>query len=124
MFGRRIQENKRELKKVKEGEEMKRVIGRMGRRKSVRGKKEGKRQRSERRWRNKCGAEKEDEMKGNKKKIFKITFWDVAGLKNKDRKFWEGLKDQDVLILNETQIDRKGWEQVREKMPKEYVWEV
>lgn len=104
MFERRIQENTRELKKVKEGKEVKRVIdGRIGRRRrSVRGRKEGKRWRSEKRWRNRCGAEKEDEMKGNKKKIFKITFWNVAGLKNKDRKFWEGLKDWDVLILNET----------------------
>lgn len=74
MFERRIQENKRELKKVKEGKEVKGVIGgRIGRRRSVRGRKEGKRWRSERRWRNRCGPEKEDEMKGIKKKIFKIT---------------------------------------------------
>lgn len=47
----------------------------------------------------------EDKNKGRereKKERYKIEFWNVAGLKNKDREFWRGLEDWDILILNET----------------------
>lgn len=55
------------------------------RRGSVRRKEEGERWRREKKLRNRCGAKGGDKVKGNKKKIFKITFWNVAELKNKDR---------------------------------------
>lgn len=57
-----------------------------------------------------------------KKRVYKVAFWNVVDLKNKDREFWRGLGDWDV--LSETWGDKKGREQVRQKMPKEYVWEV
>lgn len=48
----------------------------------------------------------------------------MTSLKNKDSEFWKRLEDLDVFVLSETWVDRKEGEQVREKMPKGYVWEV
>lgn len=31
-----------------------------------------------------------------------IVFWNVAGLKNKDREFWKGLEKWDVIVMMET----------------------
>lgn len=30
-----------------------------------------------------------------------MTFWNVAGLRNKDRDFWKELKKWDVIVLSE-----------------------
>lgn len=32
----------------------------------------------------------------------------MAGLGNKDKEFWEGLKDWDVTVTSETWVDEKG----------------
>lgn len=48
-----------------------------------------------------------DDRKGwrrEKRKGYKIGFWNVASLENKDREFWEGLKEWDVIFLIETWI--------------------
>lgn len=58
-----------------------------------------------------------------KKGIYKIAFWNVAGLGNKDREFWEGLKEWEVILMSETWVDKKGWERVKERLPKGYSWE-
>jgi len=42
---------------------------------------------------------KEGEVKTERLK--KIAFWNVAGLGNKDREFWKGLKEWDVVVLEE-----------------------
>lgn len=55
--------------------------------------------------------------------MFKIAFWNVAGLSNKDRDFWKGLNGWEVMILMETWVDEKGWKKVRDKLPKGYKWE-
>lgn len=38
----------------------------------------------------------------------KMVFWNVAGLRNKDKDFWKGLKDWDIMLFMETWMDRKG----------------
>lgn len=43
---------------------------------------------------------------------------------NKDKEFWEGMKEWDIMILMETWLDEKGWEKMKEKIPKEYSWKV
>lgn len=47
--------------------------------------------------------------KGRRKRsgIYKIAFWNVTGLGNKDRDFWKGLEEWDVIFLCETWIDKK-----------------
>jgi len=54
----------------------------------------------------------------------KVTFWNVAGLKSKDKGFWEGLKEWDVVFLMETWVDKKGWESIVGKLPRDFRWEV
>lgn len=57
------------------------------------------------------GGSKKKDRKGDKKGIkkgkrkgYKVGFWNVAGLENKDREFWESLKEWDVIFLSETWI--------------------
>jgi len=82
------------------------------------------------------GEEKEGEGRGNKEyrkkeksrrkrngKEYKIGFWNVAGMENKEEDFREKLKNWDVMLLSETWLQKKSWERVR-RWPKGYVWEV
>jgi len=50
---------------------------------------------------------REEEGGAEKEKGLKIAFWNVAGLKNKDREFWKNLEEWEVLVLMETWIERK-----------------
>lgn len=51
-----------------------------------------------------------------------MAFWNVAGLRNKDRDFWKGLENWDVIVLSETWVDEKGWDRIKGKLPKGYKW--
>lgn len=51
----------------------------------------------------------------------RIAFWNVAGLGNKDRKFWKGMKEWDV--MSETWLEEKGWKRIRDRMTKGFRWE-
>lgn len=62
--------------------------------------------------------EKKNEIR--RKENFKIAFWNMAGLKNKDRDFWLGLEEWDVMILMGTWIDENGREKIKTKLPKGY----
>ncbi|XP_024890196.1 golgin subfamily A member 6-like protein 22 [Temnothorax curvispinosus] len=59
-----------------------------------------------------------------KSKFWRVVFWSVAGLKNKDKDFWEALKKKDVLVMVETWIGEKGWERIRGRLPRGYKWGV
>lgn len=65
--------------------------------------KEEKRKRKDGRKRDKRQKERGREV-GN----IRIVFWNVAGLKNKDNKFWKKIGKWDVIVLIETWIDKKG----------------
>jgi len=43
-------------------------------------------------------------------------------LKDKDRDFWESLREWDVIVLSETWVEKKGEDKVRERLPGGYVW--
>ncbi|KMQ86812.1 hypothetical protein RF55_14089 [Lasius niger] len=65
--------------------------------------------------------------KGKRKregKEWKVAFWNVAGIRNKDRGFWKRIEEWDVIILMETWADSKGWEKVKGRLPKGYRWGV
>lgn len=70
------------------------------------------------------GEEEWTEEKRGEEGGTKVIFWNVARLRNKDTDFWKGLKDWDIMLFVETWVDRKGWERVKEMLPKGYVWEV
>lgn len=54
--------------------------------------------------------------------VCKIAFWNVAKLENKNVDFSKGLKKWDVVLMMETWLEDKGWERIRRKLPKEFVW--
>lgn len=66
-----------------------------------------------RRGRGKIGREEEEG-------IWKIAFWNVAGIGNKDRNFWQRIKEWDIISMMETLLDKKKWEEARGRLPKEY----
>lgn len=47
-----------------------------------------------------------------------MAFWNVAGLSNKDKEFWEGLKNWDVInwVLSKTWVEEEGWRRVKNKV--------
>jgi len=53
-----------------------------------------------------------------------VAFWNVAGLENKDKEFWIGLKEWDAMVLLETWLDDKGWKRVKKRLPGGYEWGV
>lgn len=65
-----------------------------------------------------------DKQKKREEKVFKVAFWNVAGLLGKDRKFWERIKDWNVIVVSETWIDERGWEKIKDRIPKGYNWKV
>jgi len=66
----------------------------------------------------------EREMGGRREGDWRIGFWNVAGLKNKDEEFWKGLKKWDVIVMMETWLDRKGWIGIKGRLPRGYSWGV
>jgi len=54
----------------------------------------------------------------------RIVFWNVAGVEGKDKEFWKGIKDWDVVVFMETWLEKKGWDRISGKLPREFRWEV
>lgn len=65
---------------------------------------------------------KRGKKKGKGKEGWKIAFWNVVGLGNKDKEFWKGLKEWDVMVLIETWVEEKGWNKIRRKLSEGYKW--
>lgn len=59
---------------------------------------------------------------GEEEKGWRIGFWNVAGLRNKDEDFWAGLRKWEVIVLLETWMNEKGWRGIKRKLPRGYVW--
>lgn len=38
----------------------------------------------------------------NKKEMYRVSFWNVAGLENKYKEFWERLDEWDIMFLSKT----------------------
>lgn len=57
------------------------------------------------------GTERKKEEEG-----CRVAFWNMASPANKDREFWESLKNWNA-VLSETWVEERGWEKVREKLP-------
>ncbi|EZA49488.1 hypothetical protein X777_12282 [Ooceraea biroi] len=61
-------------------------------------------------------------VKEERGKDWRVAFWNVAGLHNKDECFWKSLKEWDVMVLSETWVEGRGWQKLKSKLPKGYVW--
>lgn len=53
-----------------------------------------------------------------------ILFCIVAGLYNKDEKFWGDLREWEVIVLIETWVEEKDWGKVRKWLSLGYEWGV
>lgn len=62
----------------------------------------------------------EGKERGGRGEGWKVVFWNVVRMGNKDGEFWERLREWDVLVLWETWMDKKGWVKVREKLRRGY----
>lgn len=58
------------------------------------------------------------------KRGWRIGFWNVAGLRNKDKEFWNGLRRWEVMVMVETWVERKRWKKIKGKLPKGYKWRI
>lgn len=58
---------------------------------------------------------------GEEEKEWRIGFWNVAGLRNKDED-WSGLRKWEVIVLLETWMNEKGWRGIKGKLPRGYIW--
>lgn len=54
--------------------------------------------------------------------MFRVGFWNVAGLMNKDEDFWKGLREWDVIIMSQTWVDERGWGRISGCLPEGYIW--
>ncbi|XP_024890816.1 golgin subfamily A member 6-like protein 1 [Temnothorax curvispinosus] len=69
-------------------------------------------------------GEREKRKFRREEEMWKVAFWNVAGIANKDKEFWEAVKEWDVVIMMETWLYERGWEKMKEKIPREYKWRV
>lgn len=38
----------------------------------------------------------------------KVAFWNVAGIRRKDREFWREVTDWDIVVMSETWLEKGG----------------
>lgn len=48
----------------------------------------------------------------------------MAGLKNKDKDFWEGLREWEVIVLIETWMEEGEWGKWRDRLPEGFKWKM
>lgn len=63
---------------------------------------------------------REGERMEERKRGWRVVFWNVAGLQCKNRDFWQRIREWDVIILMETWVEEKGWEKLKNRLPKEF----
>ncbi|CAD6234226.1 GSCOCG00012371001-RA-CDS [Cotesia congregata] len=62
-------------------------------------------------------AAKKKEKRIEKRGGVRVLFWNVAGLRSKDKEFWDYVCKFDVIGMTETWVEEKGWEMTRKKLP-------
>ena len=62
------------------------------------------------------------EKQGEERKSWRIAFWNIARATNKDKEFWKGLEEWEVVVLLETWVKEKRWDSVRRRLPEGYRW--
>jgi len=58
-----------------------------------------------------------------REKGWKIGFWNVAGIENKNEKFWKGLRRWDIIVMVKTWDGQKRMEKDRGKAAKGFYME-
>lgn len=52
----------------------------------------------------------------------KMVFWNVAGVSNKDKDFWNYIRNFEFVGLTETWVEEKGWERLKSRLPIGFEW--
>lgn len=73
----------------------------------------GKERREREREKKKKTAILKKRRKMGKGRVYKVGFWNVAGLENKDQEFWKKLRKWNVIFLSKTWLQRKEWERIK-----------
>lgn len=60
--------------------------------------------------------------KNKDKRNVRIVFWNIAGMKKKDRDFWDYVEGFDVIGLCETWIEERDWKNIESKLSNDFVW--
>ena len=47
----------------------------------------------------------------------------MAGATNKDREFWEQIREWDVVVMMETCLMEEGWKTIKNRLPQGFKWE-
>jgi len=68
------------------------------------------------------GRKKKKKKKVEREVGWRMMFWNIAGLGNKDRDFWKELENWDVIILSETWVEERNWGKVKSKLPRGFIW--
>ncbi|CAG5096829.1 Protein of unknown function [Cotesia congregata] len=63
-------------------------------------------------------------VKAEDRRVYKVGFWNVVGIKNKDEDFWKRLEEWDVVVLIEIWVDKKGWERIKQSWKRGFIWEL
>jgi len=67
-------------------------------------------------------GEERETRKNSMYKAIGLVFWNVAGIQNKDRDFWDYLEKFDVIGLCETWIEEREWGSLKLRLSKRFVW--
>ncbi|XP_066590571.1 trichohyalin-like [Prorops nasuta] len=59
---------------------------------------------------------------GKEGKGVKIAFWNVSGVANKDKEFWQKVGKWEVVCLVETWAEEKDWRRIERRVPSGYNW--
>lgn len=51
-----------------------------------------------------------------------MIFWNVAGLRNKDRDVWDFLEEGDFISLTETWVEQKNIKYMEGRLSKQFTW--
>ena len=70
------------------------------------------------------GKSKGKKRKHGGEKEVKMVFWNVAGIKKKDKEFWQYIETFDIVGLTATRIEQKEWERVKGKLLRGLRWEI
>lgn len=76
------------------------------------GEKEGEKEENKENVIGKYDRERRNGKKGSGKK-YKIGFWNVVGMKNKEGNFRKKLKKWNVMFLSKTWLQKKRWEKMQ-----------
>lgn len=51
-----------------------------------------------------------------------MLYWNIAGMRGKDKDFWDYCKSFDIIGLTETWLEEREWQSRKASLPKEFRW--